>query len=182
MAFLPVIAAVAGVVGAGVSAVGMVQQGQATQKAETYKAQVAANNAIIAEQNARHAEEAGLAQAQATSLKGSANAGRIKAAQAASGLDINTGSAVDVQESDAEKSQLDTETVMSNAELQAYGYRSQGTGFDAQAGLNRAAADQAPVAAAFSASGGLLSSASSVGSKWSQSGSAPLGAGKIEEG
>lgn len=162
--------AIAGVAGAVISGAGAIQAGQAQQKAATYQAQVAKNNSLIAEQNAQHAEEAGLAQAQASSLKARATSGRIRAAQAASGIDVNTGSAVDVQESAAEQGHQDTETVMSNAELQAYGYRSQGTGFNAQAGLDEQVARQAPIGAAFSATGGLLSSASSVGSKWAQAG------------
>ncbi len=196
VAALPAIAAVAGVVGAGVSAYGLVQQGQAAKEAgaaqaasANYSAAVAANNAAIAEQNAQHAEQAGLAQAQAVSLKGAATSGRIKAAQAASGIDVNTGSAVDVQESQAEKNTLDTETVMSNAELQAYGYRTQGVGYKSQEELDLATGRQAPIAASFAASGdylkaggGLLSSVSSVGSKWSQAGyAAPKTTPEVDE-
>ncbi len=184
VAALPAIAAVAGIAGAGVSAYGAYEQGQAAKEAgaaqaasANYSAQVAANNAAIAEQNAQHAEAAGRAQAEAVSLKGAQTSARIKVAQAASGIDVNTGSAVDVQESQGEKNTLDTETVMSNAELQAYGYRTQGTGYTAQSALDTATAEQAPIGASFAASGdylkgggGLLSSISSVGSKWASAG------------
>ncbi len=184
---LPAVAAAAAIAGAGVSAYGLYQQGQAATEAgnaqarsSTYSAAVAANNAAIAEQNAQHAERAGLAQAQAVSLKGAATSGRIRAAQAASGIDVNTGSAVDVQESQAEKNTLDTETVMSNAELQAYGYRTQGVGYKSQEQLDLEQAREAPIAASFAAKGdylkaggGLLSGISSVGSKWSQAGYVP---------
>lgn len=187
VAALPAIAAVAGIAGAGVSAYGMYEsgqaakeQGQATANAANYSAQVAANNALIAEQNATHAEAAGRAQAEAVSLKGRQTAARIKVAQAASGIDVNTGSASDVQASQAEKNTLDTETVMSNAELQAYGYRTQGTGYTAEAGLDTAKGQQAVIGGNLAATGdylrgggGLLSSISSVGSKWSQSGYTP---------
>lgn len=184
MAFVPVIAAVAAVAGAGITAYGAVKQGEAakeasvaTSNAANYSAQVAANNALISEQNATHAEAAGRAQAEAVSLKGRETAARIKVAQAASGIDVNTGSASDVQASQAEKNELDTETVMSNAELQAYGYRTQGTGYTAEAGLDTAKGQQALIGGDYAqtgadigAAGGLLSSISSVGSKWSQSG------------
>ena len=184
VAALPAIAAVAGIAGAGVGAYGVYEQGQAarqasiaTSNAANYSAQVAANNAAIAETNAKHAEAAGAAQAQAVSLKGRETAGKIRVAQAASGIDPNTGSAVDVQESQGEKNQLDTETVMSNAELQAYGYRTQGTGYTAESQLDTAKSGQALIAGDYAetgadigAAGGLLSGISGVSSKWAQAG------------
>jgi hypothetical protein len=47
-------------------------------------------------------------------------------AQAASGVDVNTGFAATVQESQRELSKLESETTLSDAELQAWGYRNQG--------------------------------------------------------
>jgi hypothetical protein len=166
MAFLAPIAAPLGLVGAGVSAVGTIESGYATSNAAAYQAQVAQNNATIAEQNAQYSSEAGLAQAAATSLKGAAASGKVKATQAASGIDVNTGSAVNVQASERETNELSTETVLSNAELQNYGYRAAATGYKATAGLEEEEAAQAPIGAIFSAAGNLLSGASSVSSKW----------------
>ena len=168
---------IAALAGAGISALGTYEQGQASSNAASYQAAVAKNNAIIAERNAAHAEQAGEAQATATSLKGAAIGGKIKGAQAANNIDVNSGSARDVQVSEREKSQLDTETVLNNAELQAYGYRSQATGFQAQAGLETATAEQAPIGAELGAAGNLLSSASSIGAKWNGFGGGSLGAG-----
>lgn len=163
MAFaLPALA----IAGAAISAVGTVEGGIAQGHAANYAAQVAQNNAIIANQNAAYASAAGEQAAAAESQKGAAIGGRIKAAQAASGIDVRSGSAVNVQSSQRETSQLDTETVLNNAELQAYGYRSQATSFGAQAGLETAEAEQAPIGADIGAAGGLLSSAGSVGMKW----------------
>ncbi len=98
--------------------------------------------------------------------KGAARSGALKVAQASNGVDVNTGSAVDVQTGERETNQLDTETVFSNSELHAYGYRTQGDNFEAESKLDQAKADNAVPAAALSATGGLLSSASSVGAKW----------------
>lgn len=170
MAFTAPAALALGAVGAGVSAFGSIEQGQATANAANYQAQVSANNATIANQNANYATEAGRAQAQAQSMKGAVTAGRIKVAQAASGIDVNTGSAANVQVSQREQSNVDTATVMNNADLQAYGYRSQATGFEAQEGLEKEEAEQAPIGADLSAGGGLLSSASGLGLKWTQLG------------
>ena len=166
MAFIAAAAPLLGAIGAGVSAVGAVVGGISQANNASYQAQVASNNAAIANNNAKMAMEAGNAQAQAKSLQGAAKGGEIKAAQAANGVDVNTGSNVDVQASQREASNLDTQTVEHNAALQAYGYRTQATSFQAQAGLDTAEADQAIPGAVIGASGGLLSNASSIGFKW----------------
>jgi len=165
---LAIVAASAGTAGAGTSAIGTIESGYATSNAASYSAQVAQNNAIIANQNAQYASEAGLAQAAATSLKGASQAGKVKTAQAASGIDVNTGSAVNVQASERETNVLSSETVLNNAELQNYGYRAAATGYQATAGLEKEEAAQAPIGAIIGAGGNLLSSASSIAAKWNQ--------------
>jgi hypothetical protein len=166
--------AIAGLVGAGVSAGGSILGGIAQGNAASYQAQVAKNNAIVENQKAEYATQAGEAQAAATSLKGAAAGGKVKAAQAANNIDVNTGSAVDVQASQRELSKLDTETVLNNAELQAYGYRTQAVSDTATAGLEEAEAEQAPIGGYISAGGNLLSSASSIGFKWGGAGGAAV--------
>lgn len=163
-------ALIAGGIGAATTAVGTVEQGQATANAASYSAQVAANNAKIAGQNADYASAAGEQQAGTKSLQGAATGGKIKAAQAANNVDVNTGSTVDVQASQREVSKLDTETVLNNAELQAYGYRTQQTNFQAESELDKLKAEQAPIGADLGAAGGFLSSASALSSKYSQIG------------
>jgi hypothetical protein len=157
-----------GALGAGVSAVGAIEAGQATANAANYSAQVAQNNATIADQNANYSIAAGQRKAADNSMKNASNIGRIKGAQAASGIDVNSGSAEDVQVGNRETGELDSETVLNNAQLQAYGYRSQATGFTAQSGLDTMTAEQAPIGADIGAGGSFLSSASSLGYKWSQ--------------
>ena len=152
-----------GVIGAVVSAGGTMMNGLAQSKAANYQAQVASNNAKIAEQNAIHAEQAGAQATEAQSKKGAAQQAAIKGAIAANGVDVNSGSAVDVQESAREQSKLDTLNQDHNTQLQVYGYRTQETGYNAQAELDKATAEQAPIGAAIGATGGLLSNASSIG-------------------
>ena len=115
MAFLAPVAGIAGLGGAAIGAIGTIEGGEATQNMAAYQAQVAKNNQIIANQNAQYANEAGEAQAAATSLKGAAVGGKIKAGEAANNIDVNSGSAVNVQQSQREQAQLDTETVVNNA-------------------------------------------------------------------
>src|SRR5262245_10005795 len=125
MAFAAPLAIAAAVGGSALSAYGSHKAGISQKNASMYAAEVARNNSIIAGQRADYATKAGQTQATATSLKGAAQLRRIKVAQAASGIDVNAGSAVDVQASQREVNKLDTETVLHNAELQAYGYRAQ---------------------------------------------------------
>jgi hypothetical protein len=72
---------------------GQAFQATASGEAAAYQAQVARNNAIIAGYNATEAEQAGETQAYVTSQTAAAQGGRIKAAQAANNIDVNTGSA-----------------------------------------------------------------------------------------
>lgn len=163
-------ALVAGAVGAGASAFGAIEGGQATANAAYYAAQVAKNNQTIANQNADYAIAAGQEKAATRSLKTAATVGAVKAGQAAKGVDVNTGSAVDVQVGAREAGHLDAETVLNNSELQAYGYRAQGVNYGAQGELDTLKGDQAITGSELSAAGGLLSSAASLGTKWASLG------------
>lgn len=99
-------------IGAGTSAIGTIESGQATANAAPGRAKYA----IIAQQNATYAEQAGQVQAAATSLKGAAEGAKVKTAQAANNVDVNIGSAVNVQASERETNVLNTDTVLNNAE------------------------------------------------------------------
>lgn len=171
MAFAAPLALAAGVIGAGVSTAGALEGGAATANAASYRAQVARNNEQIAIQNATYAEQAGQAKATVQGQKGAQVAGKLKAGQGASGVDVNSGSNVAVRAAQREASKLDTETVLNNSELEAYGYRTRATSEEAQAGLEDLTAKQAPIGAEIGAAGSLLSSASSLGFKWSTGGS-----------
>ena len=158
--------AVAGVAGAGVSALGAITQGQAAGRNAAYQSQVAANNATIAQQNAQYATEAGSVQAQEASMKSAAQVGAVKAAIGANDVDVDTGSPLTTQVSQRETGVTNTEQTMQNALLQAYGYNTQATSFEAESGLEQAEAVEAPEEGELSAAGGLLSNASSIGFKF----------------
>lgn len=145
------------VAGTGVQALATIMGGIAQGKAADYAAQVAANNAIIAEQNAQRAMAAGQEQAGIASLRGAGEVAKTKTAQAAAGIDVNTGSAVGVRASEREQGQLSAETVQANAGVQAYGYRTQEMGFEAQSALEHVQAQQAPISADISAAGKMMS-------------------------
>jgi hypothetical protein len=164
-----------GVIGAGISAAGTVFGGIAQGESASYQAQVAANNAQIARQNATYAEQVGNTKQQQAGLKAAEEGGAVKTALAANNVDVNTGSAVDVEAGTRQKGVMNQYLIQSDAELQAYGYRTQATGFDAQAALDKSTATSDEIGGALGAAGGLLSSASSIGPKWG-TGSSDTGA------
>ena len=150
---------------------------QANANASNYAAKVAENNAVAERQNAERAVEAGQVKATNASIKNASTVARVAGGMAANGVDINTGSSVDVQESQRRTGVLDAETVLNNAQLEAYGYRTQATNYENQATLDRAQAGNARVAGGIASDGiaakadaSLLSDASSLAYKWTTSG------------
>ncbi len=156
------IAIATSIIGSGVSAIGALQGSRAQAAQGAYQAQVSANNAKIAQQNAALAIQTGEAKGEATSLKNRETMGTIRANQAASGVDVDTGSPVDVRTTQRELGNLATQTDIYNSQLQAYGYRSQQTNFQAQSQLYAYEAPQALTGAEIGAAGTALGSAS----KW----------------
>ena len=157
-----------GLVSAGVGAAGAISSAQANSANANYQAQVAKNNAITANQNAEYATQAGQEKAQEQSLKAREQQGAVTTALAANGLDVNSGTPADVEKTERETGELGTEQTVDLAALQAYGYRTQSTNFAAESGLQTAEAGQASTAGAVSATGGLLGSASSLGSNYAR--------------
>jgi hypothetical protein len=153
------IATVAGIAGgvatAGGTLFGALSQGQNA----SYQAAIARNNAIVEGYNAVHAVQAGGVAAENAGLRNAQEVGRVKTTLAASGIDVNSGSAVNAEESQREVGLLSEETVMNNAELQAYGYRTQAAADTSQSQLYESEAKQAPIAGILGAAGTLLGSA-----------------------
>lgn len=166
MGFLAAAAPVLSLVGTGISALGAIQQGKAQQAALDYQAQVANNNAIIANQYAQAATKAGEARAYEEGLKNRQKMGSLVAGYAASGVDVNTGSPAEVRVGEAATTLTDTETIRQAAALKAYGYNVEGTGFTAQSQLDTAEASNAGSAGFLKAGGLLFSGISAVSPKF----------------
>lgn len=158
--------AVSALAGGGVAAYGAIQSSDASSNAASYQAQVSANNAQIAQQNATYATAAGEAQVTQSQLKTAATIGGIRGAEAASGLDVNTGSNEDVQSSAKELGELDALSIRNSAAKQAYGYQVQSTSDVAQGQLQTASAGQDQTAGLFGATGSVLGGASSAGNAY----------------
>ena len=139
-------------------------------KADAYKYQssMAWQNAAIAKQNQKYALDVGEQQAEKQGIAGAAQAGQIKAGQAASGVDVNTGSAKEVQTSQHLVSQMDLNTIREKAAKTAYDFSVQATNYENQAkGYNKAAGN-ARTEGVLGAVSSFIGTVGSVSSKWLQ--------------
>lgn len=165
---LPAVAAVAAVAGAGVAAYGTIESGQAQSASAKYNAQIAQQNQQLAKQSAVMAGQAGEAQAAQQQQKTRAEVGAITTARAASGVDANSGSALDVRSSAAELGELNALTIRENATKEAYGYETQGIGFGNQANLEQSQAANDVTAGEVGGAGTLLGGMGNAGSNYSK--------------
>ncbi len=157
---------VASAASAGVGALGASASADASSAAYNYKAAVANNNAIIAQRNADAALAAGRQGGQTNDLKTRNLVGTQVATEASSGLDVGSGTNVNLRESAYNLGHLDTLTILNNAAKNAAGFKAQGMNFTAETGLDTASAENAQVAGNYGVATSLLGGASSFASKW----------------
>jgi hypothetical protein len=157
---------IASAAGAGVSAIGAKTTADANAASYNYKAAVANNNAILAQRNADQATQAGQVGAQVQGLKTKTLVANQLVTQASNGLDVGSGTNVAVRQSAEDLGHLDTLTILSNAAKNAQGFKAQGMNFQAESGLNKAAAENAETAGGFGIATSLLGGASSFADKW----------------
>lgn len=151
-------------IGAIGSAIGTYQQTKSARSQLRYQAAMAEINARMAERSAQQAMQQGQQQVAATTMKYGALKSSQRAAMAANGVDLGTGSAAELQASTDILKDIDKHTIESNAISSAFGYRTHGTGYLNQARMDRASASSmSPVSAGFST---LLGSATKVASRW----------------
>lgn len=153
-------------VGGLLSAFGANKQAKATSDMYLYQAQVAKINSDIDKQNAAYARTVGEQNAIRQGLKGGQQVAAIRASKAASGLDVNTGSAADVQRSQEKINEMDLDQIRSNAAKTAYDYEVQSTMDLNQAGLYSRAASNAKSSGGINALASLIGTAGSVSDKW----------------
>lgn len=158
----------AGAAGGIVTALGQQEQGQANANMYQYQAGVAQINAQINQQNAAWARDTGDVQAEESGLKTAGQIGETTVIQGASGIDVNTGSAVQTRQSETQIGQFDENVIRANAAKKAYGFEVESAKDVSQAGVYKQAATQSIQAGDVSMIGSLLGTASSVSSKWLQ--------------
>lgn len=147
-------------------AAGEVKGGQASQQMYNYRAALARQMSKLYGQIGERTVEAGSTQAGVQSLRGAEAVGQAKADQAASGVDVNTGSAVGVRAGIAKASKYNALTTLSNAQLQNWGYQVKSQEENAQAGLYTMSGNNAVAGADIAALSDLLGTASQVGAGW----------------
>jgi hypothetical protein len=160
--------AIAGVavaaVGVGVTVMGQSAAADAQKQALDYQAAVSRNNAILAGRASDDALARGQVAEQNAAMAGKQLVGKERASLASNGVDVNSGSALDITTDTAGQNKLDQLTIVSNAQREALGFQAQGGNFDANAALQTASADNA---SNFGVSAGTaLSGLGSVASKW----------------
>lgn len=161
------------VAGTAMSAIGQGQaasaQAAAQSQAASYQAQVARNAQTVANWNADNARKVGIINEDQQRQKTGLISGAQKAALAAQGGDVTSGSAVDILGDTARAGEMDAQTIRSNAARTAWGYQVQASGAGAQAGLLDMQSQVAANSTAnlpFGIGSTLLGGASSVASKW----------------
>lgn len=154
--------------GAGISAFGALSEGNSTADMYNYRAGMAAYNSRVARENRDYTLSTGERQALQYGLGARDRAGKIISAQAASGVDLESGSAVNVREGQQYITKFDLDTIRSNAARRAYGYEVEAVNAENEASLYRRASHNAGEAGRIKALASLVSGASSVSSKWLQ--------------
>lgn len=131
-----------------VSAVGAIRQGQAASNAANF-------NAALAKQNADTADSQSIAASEAQQRDSARKIGSAMAAYGASGVQMADGSPADVLGDSARMATLDNQTLK-------YNYKLKGLGYQAQASLDSANAENSRTASYFNAAGSMLSGGSKV--------------------
>lgn len=159
------IGAVATVAGTALGAVGSYQEGKAQEAAYNYQAEVARQNAKIAENNAGMERQAGIEEARRQRIKTLQAVGSQKVALAANGVDVGYGSSLDLIEDTSMLGELDALMLETEGERKARNYEIQANNFLNEANLAsysarnaRAAGNTAALADGLKVVGSLSSS------------------------
>jgi hypothetical protein len=163
-----IVAIAATVVSAAVSAYGAVQQGNAAKNAAEYQSAVNRNNQQVAEWQAGDAIRRGEEAERQHRLRVAGVIGKQKSSMAANGVDLSSGSPLDIIGDTALFAELDALTIRSNAEREAYGYRVQSSNFAANSRLNLMQGSQAQTAGMIGAGATLLGGMGQAAGSWAK--------------
>jgi hypothetical protein len=131
-----------------------------------YQAKIDDNNRKVAEWKAADAKARGAKEEASHRVKVAALKGRQRSALAASGVVVDSGSALDILGDTASLGELDALTIRSNAEREAYEHKVDASNLTANAGMKRMGAKNSLIAGKIGATTSLLSGAGSVANKW----------------
>jgi hypothetical protein len=150
-------------------AIGASQQGAANQAMYNYKAGIALMQQKADEQNANWAEQAGDINSMEKGLQTGQLIAATKTQQAASGFDVNTGTATRVRSSQEDASEFDQNLIKWDSSKTAYGFRVKAAMDEAESRLDTMSAGYAKQAGDINATTSILGGVSGVASKWTQS-------------
>jgi hypothetical protein len=165
---LGTIGMVGSIAGAGLGAAGALGKAGAASGMYSYQAGIAQLNQKIALQNRDYAYATGETQAEKYGMEARHRMGAIRAGEGASGIDIGSGSKLDVQKGQQTVTDIDMAQIRNNAARRAYGYSVEASQDVAQSNLYTAAASDARSAGTIGAIGSLVSGSTSVADKWLQ--------------
>lgn len=151
-----------------ISGFGEKKASDATAKMYGYKAGIADLNRLVALNNRDYSLTTGDLEAQRYGMKARQVGGSIIAKQGASGIDLGTGSSVDVQKGHQYVTALDMATIRNNAARKAFNYQVEAETAGLQSQMYKAAAKDTKAAGNIKLAGSLISGATSVSSKWLQ--------------
>jgi len=163
MAFL---AAAAPIITGVIGAAGAVYQGMAAKDAADYQAAVARNNAKAAEDMRRYEIQRGLLSAEEQDRKNAELSGQQRAAMAASGFDMNSGTMRDIGVSQTILGRTDSLRRAHEGELAGWKLKNQANNFQAEAGLAEARGNSSLLSGFVNAGTSLIGGAGSFASKW----------------
>lgn len=134
------VGSIAQMAGAHIAAQGQVDTASANAQAAVFNEGVALNNAELLKENATRTGQAGVAQAGISEQQTRSQVAGIITNQAAAGVNVDSGSAVNVRNSASMEGMLNALTIRSNAAKQAYAYQTEAASQTATAGLDKAQA------------------------------------------
>jgi len=147
-----------------VSAVQARNQAKGQQQVMDYQAKVEGNNATVAEWQAQDAEKRGQDEAMRARRANSQLRGQQRVTMASNGLDMTEGSALSLLDDTEYFGAVDQKTIADNTSREAWALRNRAQNHQAQGKLYATGAKNIKPNEAAGAS--LLSSASSVASRW----------------
>ena len=152
--------------GAVSGAIGSFYSAKSTKSSLQFQAAMADINARLSETSARQELLNGQQQVGALTLQAGHLKARQRVSQAANIVDLGEGSAAEVRASADLMKEIDRNTIEANAVRSAWGYRTQGANYQAEAAMKRGTARGVSPFAAGATS--LLTGAGQVASSWYQ--------------
>lgn len=152
--------------GAGVAYLGAQSTAAAQSNADKYNAEVSANNQTMANQAAVTAQQQGAVQQQQKAYQEDVLIGQQKAGFAANGIDVGSGTAVDLMSDTKAAGELDQLSITNNAARTAQGFQNQGISYQNQAAADEASSAATLQAGALKGASSLITGAGQVSQQW----------------